>query len=117
MAFQTISRRSYDGFFAFEPGNSFLGNMIDEDITGQTDTGKEKGYLVFELLEPCAGRNKREDVKLAKGQIMAVPITSATRDLIGCVGKVVKGTFLRFKKSPAGDHEYHEWKLEVDDGT
>jgi len=74
MAFQTISRRSYDGFFAFEPGNSFLGCMIEEDITGQTDTGKEKGYLVFELLGPCAGRNKREDVNWRRARSWPSPL-------------------------------------------
>jgi hypothetical protein len=48
--------------------------------------------------------------------MLAVALTAATRKLIGTEGKLVRLTFLGFKKTKK-DNKFQDWKIEIDDGT
>jgi hypothetical protein len=116
MAFKEISRTHFDGFFAYNEGNVATGRVESVEQTGTTDNGRERGFVVLSLTEPCVGRNSDVDVNLETGKTLAIALTSATRTVIGCEGKLVRLTFLGFKKTKK-DNKFQDWKIEIDDGT
>jgi hypothetical protein len=116
MAFKEISRTHFDGFFAYNEGNVVEGTVAAIEQTGTTDQGRERGFVVLSLTAPAVGRIGEEDVQMNVGSTLAIALTSATRTLIGCEGKLVRLTFLGFKKTKK-DNRFQDWKIEIDDGT
>jgi len=84
-----------DGFFALNAGNIFIGRIVGRHFDNTVCDRKGEGFITIELEEPTTGRLRERDIPLARGQIMALAITNATRVLVGHIGKVVRGTFIR----------------------
>lgn len=116
MAFRELSRQHFDGFFAYNEGNIAEGIVAAVELTGTTDTGRERGFVVLTLSKETVGRVGDADVTLNPGQTLAIAITSATRVLVGTEGKLVRMTFLAFKTTKK-DNKFQDWKIEIDDGT
>lgn len=116
MSFKEVSRTHFDGFFAYNEGNAATGKVIAIEQTGSTADGRERGFVVISLTEPCKGRSGDTDVDMVAGQTMAIALTAATRTVIGCETKLVRLTFLGFKKTKK-DNKFQDWKIEIDDGT
>ena len=116
MAFKEISRTHFDCFFAYNEANIIEGTVMSVELTGQNDNGSERGFVVLSLTRPGVGRKGDDDVEVPVGGIVAVALTAATRKLIGAEGKLVRMTFLGFKKTKK-DNKFQDWKIEVDDGT
>jgi len=116
MAFREVSRTHFDCFFAYNEGNVVEGTVSSIELTGVNDNGSERGFAVLNLTKEGIGRKGDDDVKVAVGRMLAVALTAATRKLIGTEGKLVRLTFLGFKKTKK-DNKFQDWKIEIDDGT
>jgi hypothetical protein len=116
MAYRIIETRNqkFDGFFKYEAGNIIEGIVRHVVVKKNKESGKETGYIGIELLNPCLASKDNNDFTASVGQCIAVTITAATRVLIGTEDKQVRCTFQGFKKLDKGN--YHDWKIEIDDG-
>lgn len=115
MAFTQLSKRRFDGFFSYTPGEVVEGYLRDASVKGETDDGKERGFIAVEVTKPCGARNKGLDFVAAPGQVIAVSITNATRVLLGLTGIKVRMTFVGFGQSKSFNKPYHDWSIEIDD--
>lgn len=114
--YREISRRRFDGFFDYQPGNVIEGIVRAEIVTGVSDNGKERGFIAIELTEKCLALIDDKPFDAEVGQLIAISITSATRVLIGLANKQaqVRCTFNGF--SPANDKKkkpFQDWKIEL----
>lgn len=119
MSYREVETRvqRFDGFFSYEPGNVIEGVVEEVNIKGETDNGKEKGFIAIRLIASCKGSKDKGKVLFdaEPGQLICISITAATRVLIGCEEKQVRCTFNGFVQTEKG--KYHDWKVEIDDGN
>lgn len=119
MSFREISTQRYKGFFDYSEGNVITGHVVEENITGKNDSGKDMGYIAIKLTESCAAKLDDVSFTAEPGEVIALTITDATRVIIGLKqGTAVRATFEGFKKNKRNPQKnYHAWKVEIDDGT
>jgi hypothetical protein len=111
-----LSRRRFDGFFAYEPGNKITGKIDAEIVTGENDQHKEKGFIAVLVDSPCKIKVDQADVVAELGQLIAISITNATRVLLGLpYGSRIEATFKGFSAAKGG-HQFHDWEIFLDDG-
>lgn len=117
MAFKELTAKRYAGFFDYEEGNVIEGTIIEENITGQTESGQETGYIAIKLAKPCKAKLDDVSFNATPGDVIAISITNATRVMIGLKqNSLVRATFIGFKpnkKNPS--KKYHSWRVEVDE--
>ena len=118
MSFHELTAKRYAGFFDYtEEGNVIEGTTVEDNITGQTESGQETGYIAIKVNKPCKAKLDDVSFDAAPGDVIAISITNATRVLIGLKqNSLVRCTFFGFKankKNPA--KKYHSWKIEVDE--
>jgi hypothetical protein len=118
MAFREITAKRYAGFFDYAEGNVIAGTIVEENITGRTESDSETGYIAIKTTAPCACKLEDVSFESKPGDVIAISITNATRVLLGMKQEtMVRATFLGFKANKKNaTKRYHSWKIEVDDG-